>query len=342
MKKTVFLSLITCSLLCSFTLSAQKKGRTQATPPKQVVLKTSDDTLSYALGVNIAQQGLKAYLSQMGVLADTTAINTDFNNRIENEDDSTKKNKLMSDLKLKIDSANKANQKNISEFLAGFNQTIIQKKDKQAFNTGVAIGSQLASMTENFSKEVLGAEGKFSMNAFAAAFESALKDDELLIENAESIVQDAAMKGQQMKEAQQAEEQKVKYADDIAKGEQFLAENKTKEGVVVLPSGLQYKVIEMGTGEVPTSSSRVKVHYKGTLLDGTVFDSSLDRGEPATFGVTQVIKGWTEALEMMPVGSKWILYIPSDLAYGSREAGAIKPFSTLIFEVELLDIVEQE
>ena len=101
---------------------------------------------------------------------------------------------------------------------------------------------------------------------------------------------------------------------------------------------MKYKIIKEGNGDVPTDSSKVKVNYKGTLIDGTQFDSSYDRKEPTTFRANQVIKGWTEALTMMPVGSKWELYIPQDLAYGAREAGQIKPFSTLIFEVELVGI----
>ena len=114
---------------------------------------------------------------------------------------------------------------------------------------------------------------------------------------------------------------------------------KTKEGVKTTPSGLQYKIIKAGNGAIPTDSSTVKVNYKGTLIDGTQFDSSYDRNEPTTFRADQVIKGWTEALTMMPVGSKWELYIPQELAYGAREAGPkIKPFSTLIFEVELVSI----
>ena len=130
-----------------------------------------------------------------------------------------------------------------------------------------------------------------------------------------------------------------KYADNKAAGEKFLAENKTKEGIVTTPSGLQYKIITKGTGEIPADSSKVKVNYKGTLIDGTEFDSSYKRKEPATFRANQVIKGWTEALTMMPVGSKWELYIPQELAYGARETGGpIKPFSTLIFEVELVGI----
>ena len=130
----------------------------------------------------------------------------------------------------------------------------------------------------------------------------------------------------------------AQYADNKEAGEKFLAENKTKEGVQTTPSGLQYKDINEGKGEVPTAESKVKVHYKGTLIDGTEFDSSYKRNEPTTFRANQVIKGWTEALTMMPVGSKWELYIPQDLAYGSRDSGQIKPFSALVFEVELIEI----
>jgi len=125
-------------------------------------------------------------------------------------------------------------------------------------------------------------------------------------------------------------------------GTAFLTENKAKAGVVTTASGLQYSVEKEGTGAKPAATDRVKVHYTGKLLDGKVFDSSVERGTPAEFGVTEVIKGWTEALQLMPVGSKWKLYIPSDLAYGDRGAGAdIKPGSTLVFDVELLDIIKQ-
>ena len=125
-------------------------------------------------------------------------------------------------------------------------------------------------------------------------------------------------------------------------GEKFLAENKTKEGVITTESGLQYKVEKEGTGEKPTAADRVKVHYTGTLLDGTKFDSSVDRGEPAEFGVSQVIRGWTEGLQIMPAGSKYIFWIPSDLAYGERGAGQdIKPNSVLKFEVELLEVIKE-
>ncbi|MEM6699190.1 MAG: FKBP-type peptidyl-prolyl cis-trans isomerase [Bacteroidota bacterium] len=126
--------------------------------------------------------------------------------------------------------------------------------------------------------------------------------------------------------------------ENIEKGEKFLAENAQKEGVKTLESGLQYKILTEGQGTIPTAQDRVEVLYHGTLMDGKVFDSSVERGKPATFGVTQVIKGWVEALQLMPTGSKWRLFIPSDLAYGSRGTGGIPPNSVLIFDVELLDI----
>ena len=135
--------------------------------------------------------------------------------------------------------------------------------------------------------------------------------------------------------------QKEKFEINKKAGEEFLNINKGKAGVVTLPSGLQYQVLQKGEGPKPTVSDKVKCHYHGTLINGTVFDSSVQRGEPAVFGVSQVIPGWVEALQLMPVGSKWRLFIPSDLAYGEHGAGeAIEPNSALVFDVELLDIVK--
>ena len=130
----------------------------------------------------------------------------------------------------------------------------------------------------------------------------------------------------------------IQYGENKAKGEQFLAENKLKQGVKVTESGLQYEVLKMGKGPKPTAESTVKVHYEGKLIDGTVFDSSIERGEPIEFPLSGVIKGWTEGLQLMPVGSKFRLYIPQELGYGAQTAGSIPPYSTLIFEVELLGI----
>lgn len=127
---------------------------------------------------------------------------------------------------------------------------------------------------------------------------------------------------------------------NLKAGEEFLAINKNRPGVVTLPSGLQYEILKEGNGPKPKATDQVKCHYHGTLIDGTVFDSSVERGQPATFGVNQVIPGWVEALQLMPVDSKWKLFIPSNLAYGKAGAGqSIEPNSTLIFEVEILDIV---
>ena len=127
-------------------------------------------------------------------------------------------------------------------------------------------------------------------------------------------------------------------ADNLVEGQKFLAENKIKEGVQTTESGLQYKVLTMGEGAKPVASNTVKVHYKGTLLDGTEFDSSYARNEPISFGLDRVIAGWTEGVQLMPIGSKFIFYIAPDLAYGAGGGGPIPPNSTLIFEVELLDI----
>jgi len=146
-------------------------------------------------------------------------------------------------------------------------------------------------------------------------------------------------------EVQKEQQEKIQAiaAKNKSDGEAFLAANKDKEGVLTLPSGLQYKILKAGDGPKPTASDSVVCNYKGTLINGTEFDSSYKRGQPATFGVGQVIKGWTEALQLMPVGSKWQLFIPSSLAYGERgePRGGIEPNSTLIFEVELLSIQDK-
>jgi FKBP-type peptidyl-prolyl cis-trans isomerase len=142
--------------------------------------------------------------------------------------------------------------------------------------------------------------------------------------------------GKRLQEQTQAAGSKNK-----AEGEAFLAANKTKEGVVTLPSGLQYKILTEGKGPKPAASDSVVCNYRGTLVNGTEFDSSYKRGQPATFGVSQVIKGWTEALQLMPVGSKWQLFIPANLAYGERGPGEIGPDATLIFDVELISIADK-
>jgi FKBP-type peptidyl-prolyl cis-trans isomerase FklB len=148
-------------------------------------------------------------------------------------------------------------------------------------------------------------------------------------------------KREALKAGKKAELNKETFKEYIAQNEAFLATNKTKAGITTTASGLQYEVIKMGTGPIPTAQNTVKVHYVGTLIDGTEFDSSIKRNEPAQFPVSGVIPGWTEALQLMPVGSKFKLYLPQSIAYGANGAGeVIKPYSTLIFEVELLEIVK--
>lgn len=146
---------------------------------------------------------------------------------------------------------------------------------------------------------------------------------------------------QQQMMAKMAAKKAKEAAENTTKGKAFLDQNKTKEGVKVLPSGLQYKVIKEGTGKTPAAEDKVKTHYQGTLLDGTEFDSSYKRNQPAEFPVNGVIKGWTEALQLMKEGAKWELYIPADLAYGERGRPGIPPNSVLIFQIELLEVVKQ-
>ena len=225
---------------------------------------------------------------------------------------------------------------NYADFVRGIEEGMKQLDAKQkAYLAGMQIGQQVGGdMFESINSQLFSGDSTQSLNKdnFLAGFIAATRGKAIVTADSANVyVRDHA-------EAIKAKAIEAKYADYKKQNEDFLAQNKGKEGVQVTPSGLQYKVLVAGKGEVPTETSSVKVHYKGTLIDGTQFDSSYDRKEPTTFRANQVIKGWTEALTMMPVGSKWELYIPQELAYGSREAGTIKPFSTLIFEVELVGI----
>ena len=264
-------------------------------------LSTDIDSLSYAIGM-ARTEGLDQFLMHQGI-------------------DSTQ----------------------MAEFIKGFNEGAakIDKKDV-AYMTGLQVGQMVSKQwVEGFNQQIFGNDSTQSLSrenllaGFIAGVVGKGQMDKMFaqgyMQSQMEVVREKALKKQ--------------YADVIAEGEKFLAENKAKEGVVTTESGLQYKILTKGTGEIPADTSYVQVNYKGTLIDGTEFDSSYKRkdkdgkSQPATFRANQVIKGWTEALTMMPVGSKWELYIPYDLAYGSRATGAdIKPFSTLIFEVELVGI----
>ncbi|MBR1666865.1 MAG: FKBP-type peptidyl-prolyl cis-trans isomerase [Bacteroidaceae bacterium] len=208
-------------------------------------------------------------------------------------------------------------------------------KDLAAYNAGGQIGDRIVSMTKQFSDDYYSADkdksidGRIVANGIIAGL---MEQSEIPVDSASRLFQS------RMTERQAANKEKL-YGANRAAGEKFLEENRTKPGVVGTASGLQYKILTQGTGKKPAATDKVKVHYEGRLIDGTVFDSSYKRGEPTSFGVKQVIAGWTEALQLMPVGSKWELYIPYQLAYGDRETGKeIKPYSALIFTVELLGI----
>ena len=262
-------------------------------------LKSDLDSLSYSIGM-AQTQGLKGYLTG----------------------------------RLNVDTAYMA------EFIKGLNDGVSKTSKKDiAYMAGIQIGQQISGengMIKNINQELFAGDSTktISKDNFMAGFIAGTleKGGVMSMEAAQAYTRTAM-------EAIKTKALEEKYADYKAENEKFLADNKAKEGVKTTPSGLQYKVITEGKGEIPADTCKVKVNYKGTLIDGTEFDSSYKRNEPATFRANQVIKGWTEALTMMPVGSKWELYIPQDLAYGARESGGqIKPFSTLNLEVQLLSI----
>lgn len=231
---------------------------------------------------------------------------------------------------LKGDSTDKA----IESLLAGLNEGMkgeVEEGTAELVDLGTKIGS---SLKEQDKSGLMGDSTlKVDINLIKQGLVNGLRG---------SSVQMTAPEAQEYlqvtMQALQTKKMESEYGSNKTAGEMFLAENAKKDGVVTTASGLQYEVIKKGNGAVPTAESTVKVHYHGTLIDGTVFDSSVDRKEPAVFPVNGVIKGWTEVLQLMPVGSKYKIYVPQDLAYGNADRGAIKPFSMLIFEVELISI----
>ena len=200
--------------------------------------------------------------------------------------------------------------------------------DKLSYALGLGIGQQLSQMgTTNLSIE-----------DFGNAIKDVIEGNELKLSNqeAQTIVQEFFRKQEEKLNDEKAEKGKAAKAE----GEKYLAENAKKEGVVTLPSGLQYKVIKEGNGKKPKATDKVKCHYEGFLIDGKVFDSSIQRGEPAVFPLNQVIAGWTEGLQLMQEGAKYRFFIPYDLAYGANGAGgAIPPYAALVFDVELIEVL---
>ena len=229
-------------------------------------------------------------------------------------------------------------EKNMADFISGFNDYLNKGKDEMV--NAYAAGQQIAQMVESrmlpFLKEEFKDSGdSINTNLFNKGFVASLNKDN-------SVFADSLAKPY-FEKAVKANIEAINMKNKKA-GEEFLAANAKKDGVVSLPSGLQYKVITAGNGDKPKATDRVTVKYEGKTLDGKVFDSSYKRNpQTTTFGVTQVIKGWTEALQLMPVGSKWELYIPYNLAYGEKGAGRdIKPYDALIFTVELVNIEKEE
>ena len=229
----------------------------------------------------------------------------------------------------------------MDDFIKGLNDGANAGDDKKkaAYYAGIQIGQQISNqMVKGINHEVFGGDSTktISLKNFMAGFVSGTtgKKGLMTIEQAGRIAQEKMV-------SIKAKAMEKQYGPNKVAGEKFLATNKKKPGVVTLPSGVQYKVIKEGNGPMPKDTSMVKVQYEGKTIDGNVFDSSYKRGEPVSLRANQVIKGWTEALVHMPVGSVWEVYIPQNLAYGEREQGQIKPFSVLIFKIELVSLGEK-
>lgn len=226
----------------------------------------------------------------------------------------------------------------MDDFIKGLNDGANAGDDKKkaAYYAGIQIGQQISNqMVKGINHEVFGEDSTktISLKNFMAGFISGTTGKKGLM-----TIDEAAKLAQTKMMAIKAKNMEKEYGPNKAAGEKFLAANKKKPGVVTLPSGVQYKVIKEGNGPMPKDTSMVKVNYEGKTIDGKVFDSSFKRGEAVDLRANQVIKGWTEALVHMPAGSVWEVYIPQELAYGEREQGQIKPFSVLIFKIELISV----
>ena len=225
----------------------------------------------------------------------------------------------------------------MADFIKGLNEGANSGDDKKkaAYYAGIQIGQQIANQwVSGMNRELFGDDSTktISLKNLMAGFVSGIQGNGIMtVDSAQNVAQ-------VMMQAIKAKELEKTYGGNKEAGEKFLAANKTKEGVKTLPSGVHYKVIKEGNGPIPADTSLVKVHYEGKTVEGKVFDSSYERGEPINLRCNQTIKGWTDAMVHMPAGSVWEVYIPQDLAYGEREQGDIKPFSALIFKIELLEV----
>lgn len=332
MKKILF----TIALFSSVSLLSlqAKKKENKNIKSNQFELRTTTDTLSYAYGVETAKHGLVPYLIQLEVIADTSAVSNDLRSQIQNATSDAEKELLQKELQTKLDSIQKNNEKNLFSFIEGM-KARINSKESDPYKKGMDLASQVEMMGKNFEEQALKEDTeKIDLNLIITGISDEIIHNNPRLSDTKKIVEDRIEELQK----QQTKQNEKLNTEKIAKNEAFMTENAKKEGVKTLPSGIQYKIEKEGKGAIPTASDKVKVHYSGKLLDGTEFDSSIKRGEPITFGVQQVIPGWTEILQLMPVGSKWTVYIPYNLAYGAEGTGPIPAYSNLIFDIELLDI----
>ena len=304
-------------------------------------LKTEIDSISYAYGGAMSSQ-LDMQLQQMGLVNDTARYSMMLKAEISAEQDATKKAVLEKKYQTTLDSVAKANDKNIAEFLKGFQEGVKAGESQSAYYAGLTTGQRISQQFSQLSDYIYEGDSvkpEVNKNLFISGLVAGAKKEKLAINEPNIWFENKMKSVEDGKRAKQEEALAKQYGPQIAAGQKWFEENKAKPGVVALSNGIQYKIDKEGTGAKPTPSDVVTVNYKGTLLDGTQFDSSYDRKEPFKFTVASgVIKGWSEILPLMPVGSKWTVYIPYDLAYGAADRGAIKPFSDLIFEIELLSI----
>lgn len=214
------------------------------------------------------------------------------------------------------------------------------QRAKSSYAVGVSQGEAMKRNLDSLDGTEITLDTEIMIRAYKDGLEGTSVMDKEALDGVMNGFRDQVNIAMQAKRQSEQEDQAKAAEENLALGLQFLADNKTKEGVVALESGLQYKVLEAGSGKSPKETDRVEVHYTGTLIDGTQFDSSRDRGQPATFGVNQVIKGWTEALQSMKEGGRWQLFIPSELAYGAMPRPTIPGNSVLVFDVELIKVLE--
>lgn len=332
MKKNLFLA--TCAVVGAIGVSFSS---CESAPSTKVELKNEIDSISYSFGASIGEN-IEETLKQVGVLTDTMMVTMEYSSLMSAEQDEAKKTELGKTLRHKIDSIKKANDYNTLNFLQGFKDAVNASESKNSYNVGISFGSQVAQqMIPNIKTQFVteGSNDQVNKAAILAAISASMQKENLAFPQASSYI----MVKSQEKQREEVEKRKLEGEKAKTEGEKFLEENKAKDGVVALESGVQYKILSAGNGAKPKISDEVVCHYEGQLLDGTVFDSSIQRGQPASFPLQGVIAGWTEVLQLMPVGSKWEVYIPYDKAYGEYgSAPKIPPFSTLKFQIELLEI----